>query len=125
MESCLVRRRLWPVTIIPLIVNLPLVLSKQCRSFRTDDGTLFFATEIDNRQPGLYRIRKHFQVARDLSIMLAGETVQLLSDTQIEMSWSYKYDRDTLVGLITSSGMQLVAEYASTDKRFLTLLAKK
>ena len=64
-------------------------------------------------------------MARDLSIMLAGETVQLLSDTQIEMSWSYKYDRDALVGLITSSGMQLVAEYASTDKRFLTLLAKK
>ena len=90
-----------------------------------DDGTLYFATEIDNRQPGLYRIRKHFQVARDLNIMLAGETVRLLSDTHIEMNWSYKYDRDALVGLITSSGMQLVAEYASTDKRFLTLLAKK
>jgi uncharacterized SAM-dependent methyltransferase len=57
--------------------------------------------------------------------MLAGETVRLLSDTHIEMNWSYKYDRDALVGLITSSGMQLVAEYASTDKRFLTLLAKK
>jgi len=27
--------------------------------------------------------------------------------------------------LITSSGMQLIAEYASTDKRFLTLLANK
>ena len=90
-----------------------------------NDGRLHIKTDVDNRQPGLYRIRKHFQVARDLSIMLAGETVQLLSDTQIEMSWSYKYDRDTLVGLITSSGMQLVAEYASTDKRFLTLLAKK
>ena len=90
-----------------------------------DDGTLYFATEIDNRQQGLYKIRKHFQVARDLNIMLAGETVRLFSDSQIEMSWSYKYDRDALVGLITSSGMQLVAEYASTDKRFLTLLVKK
>ena len=57
--------------------------------------------------------------------MLAGETVQILSDTNIEMSWSYKYDRDALKGLITSSGMQLAAEYLSTDKRFMTLLVKK
>ena len=85
----------------------------------------YFATDIDNRQPGFYRIRKHFQVARDLNIMLAGETVQLLSDTHIEMSWSYKYDRDALVDLITSSGMQLIAEHTSTDKRFITLLLKK
>jgi hypothetical protein len=47
------------------------------------------------------------------------------SSGQFEMNWSYKYDRDALVGLITSSGMQLVAEYDSTDKRFLSLLTKK
>ena len=90
-----------------------------------NDGRLHIQTDIDNRQAGLYRIRKHFQASRDLKIMLAGETVQLLSDTNIEMSWSYKYDRDALTGLITSSGMQLAAEYLSTDKRFLTLLVKK
>ena len=90
-----------------------------------NDGRLHIKTDIDNRQPGLYRIRKHFQASRDLKIMLAGETVQILSDTNIEMSWSYKYDRDALTGLITSSGMQLAAEYLSTDKRFLTLLVKK
>ncbi|MDC0229640.1 L-histidine N(alpha)-methyltransferase [Deltaproteobacteria bacterium] len=70
-------------------------------------------------------MRKHFQASRDLKIMLAGETVQILSDTNIEMSWSYKYDRDALTGLITSSGMQIAVEYLSTDKRFLTLLVKK
>ena len=90
-----------------------------------NDGRLHIQTDIDNRQAGLYRIRKHFQASRDLKIMLAGETVQILSDTNIEMSWSYKYDRDALTGLITSSGMQLAAEYLSTDKRFLTLLVKK
>ena len=90
-----------------------------------NDGRLHIQTDIDNRQAGLYRIRKHFQASRDLKIMLAGETVQILSDTNIEMSWSYKYDRDALIGLITSSGMQLAAEYLSTDKRFLTLLVKK
>ena len=90
-----------------------------------NDGSLHIQTDIDNRQAGLYRIRKHFQASRDLKIMLAGETVQILSDTNIEMSWSYKYDRDALTGLITSSGMQLAAEYLSTDKRFMTLLVKK
>ena len=90
-----------------------------------NDGRLHIQTDIDNRQAGLYRIRKHFHASRDLKIMLAGETVQILSDTNIEMSWSYKYDRDALTGLITSSGMQLAAEYLSTDKRFLTLLVKK
>ena len=90
-----------------------------------NDGRLHIHTDIDNRQAGLYRIRKHFQASRDLKIMLAGETVQILSDTNIEMSWSYKYDRDALTGLITSSGMQLAAEYLSTDKRFMTLLVKK
>ena len=89
------------------------------------DGRLPIQTDIDDRQPGLYRIRKHFQASRDLKIMLAGETVQILSDSNIEMSWSYKYDRDALAGLITSSGMQLEAEYLSEDKRFLTLLVKK
>ena len=90
-----------------------------------NDGRVHIQTDIDNRQAGLYRIRKHFKAARDLKIMLAGETVQILSDTNIEMSWSYKYDRDALTGLITQSGMQLAAEYLSTDKRFLTLLVKK
>ena len=90
-----------------------------------NDGRLHIQTDVDNRQSGLYRIRKHFQASRDLKILLAGETVQILSDTNIEMSWSYKYDRDALTGLITSSGMQLAAEYLSTDKRFLTLLVKK
>jgi uncharacterized SAM-dependent methyltransferase len=90
-----------------------------------NDGRLHIKTDVDNRQPGFYRIRKHFQASRNLKIMLAGEAVQILSDTNIEMSWSYKYDRDALTGLITSSGMQLAAEYLSTDKRFLTLLVKK
>ena len=90
-----------------------------------NDGRLHIKTDVDNRQAGLYRIRKHFQASRDLKILLAGEPVHILSATNIEMSWSYKYDRDTLVNLITSSGMQLEAEYLSTDKRFLTLLVKK
>ena len=90
-----------------------------------NDGRLHIKTDVDNRQPGYYRIRKHFQASRDLKIMLAGEAVQILSDTNIEMSWSYKYDRDALTGLTTSSGMKLMAEFFSTDNRFVTLLLKK
>ena len=89
------------------------------------DGMLNFSTDRDDRQPGLYRIRKHFKVARDLTIMLAGETVQLLSGTHIEMSSSYKYDLETLVSLITTAGMQPLAQYTSVDKKFLTLLVTR
>ncbi len=90
-----------------------------------NDGSLHIKTDVDNRQPGLYRIRKHFHASRDLKIMLAGETVQIPSETNIEMSWSYKYDLDALKGLIKSSEMKLAAEFISTDKRFTTLLVTK
>jgi uncharacterized SAM-dependent methyltransferase len=89
------------------------------------DGTLHFATDRDDRQPGLYRVRKHFQAATNLAIMLAGETVRLEAGAHIEMNWSYKYDRETLVSLLTTAGLQPVAQYDSVDKRFLTLLATR
>lgn len=89
------------------------------------DGTLHFATDRDDRQPGLYRIRKHFHAAGNLTIMLAGETVRLVAGAHIEMNWSYKYDREALVSLLTTAGMQPVAQYDSVDKQLLTLLATR
>ena len=89
------------------------------------DGRLIFQSEVDFRQSGLYRVRKQFQASRDLKIILAGEPLRILSGTNIEMSWSYKYDHEALTGLITSSGMQIAGEYLSNDERFLTLLLKK
>ena len=90
-----------------------------------DDGVLKIDTDIDSRMQGLYRIRKQFQVARDLKILLSGETLKLSSNTNIEMSWSYKYERNTLIDIVTSSGLKLIGEHASKDKHFLTLLLKK
>ncbi len=90
-----------------------------------DDGILKIDTDLDRRMQGLYRIRKQFHVSRDLKIMLAGETVRLSSNTNIEMSWSYKYDRNTLIDIVTSSGMQIIEEHSSKDGNFLTLLLKK
>jgi uncharacterized SAM-dependent methyltransferase len=89
------------------------------------DGTLHFTTDHDDRQPGLYRVRKHFHAAADLTIILAGETVRLAAGAHIEMNWSYKYDREALISLLTTAGMQPVAQYDSVDKRFLTLLATR
>ena len=90
-----------------------------------DDGVLKIDTDIDSRMQGLYRIRKQFKVARDLKILLSGETLKLSSNTNIEMSWSYKYERNTLIDIVTSTGLQLLGEYYSKDKHFLTLLLKK
>ena len=41
------------------------------------------------------------------------------------MSLSYKYERNTLIDIVTSSGLKLIGEHASKDKHFLTLLLKK
>ena len=48
----------------------------------------------------------------------------LFSDSHLEKGWSYKYDRNAQVRLITSSETHLLSEYKSPDKRFVTLLAK-
>jgi len=87
------------------------------------DGVLHFSSDRDERRPGLYRIRKHFLTARDLNIVLAGEPLHLEAGAYIEMNWSYKYDRETMVDLLTLAGMQPVAQYHSTDERFLAILA--
>ncbi|HIG47788.1 MAG TPA: hypothetical protein EYQ20_15655 [candidate division Zixibacteria bacterium] len=55
--------------------------------------------------------------------MLAGEPLHLEASAYIEMNWSYKYDRETMVDLPTLAGMQSVAQYLSTDERFLAILA--
>ena len=64
-------------------------------------------------------------MTRDLKILLAGENVLLASNTNIEMSWSYKYKRDGLIGLITSSGMKLIEEHTSTYKKIYHPKVKK
>ncbi|MGH7455718.1 MAG: L-histidine N(alpha)-methyltransferase, partial [bacterium] len=90
-----------------------------------EDGELQFESDIDDRKPGLYRVRKHFRAARDLALLIAGETIRLRAGERIEMNWSYKYAHDTFLELLHEAGMAAVAQYVSDDGRFLMALARK
>jgi uncharacterized SAM-dependent methyltransferase len=90
-----------------------------------EDGELQFESDVDDRKPGLYRVRKHFQAARDLALLIAGETLRLNAGERIEMNWSYKYAHETFLELLRAAGMAAVAQYASDDGRFLMALARK
>jgi len=90
-----------------------------------EDGVLQFESDSDDRKPGLYRVRKHFHAARDLTLLIAGERIQLNAGERIEMNWSYKYAHETFLELLREAGMALVTQYLSADERFLMALARK
>jgi uncharacterized SAM-dependent methyltransferase len=88
-----------------------------------DDGVLRFETSVDDRYTGLFRLRKHFLPARDLSLQVAGETVRWPEGQRVEMNWSCKYERETFLALLADAGLASVAHYLSADKRFIMALA--
>jgi uncharacterized SAM-dependent methyltransferase len=90
-----------------------------------EDGELRFESDVDGRKPGLYRVRKHFLAARDLALLIAGETIRWRAGERIEMNWSYKYAHETFLALLREGGMSPVAQYLSEDERFLMALARK
>jgi len=90
-----------------------------------EDGALQFESDIDERKPGLYRVRKHFRAAKDLTLLIAGETIRLRTGERLEMNWSYKYARETFLDLLREAGMTLTRHYVSDDERFLMALGRK
>lgn len=88
------------------------------------DGVLRFETVEDERWPGLFRLRKHFLPARDLTLQVAGETVRWREGERVEMNWSGKYARETFAAVLTGAGLAPVAQYASVDDRFVMALVR-
>lgn len=89
-----------------------------------DDGVLRFETGEDDSRPGLFRLRKHFLPARDLTLQVAGETVRWREGQRVEMNWSCKYARETFLALLADAGLAPVATYASADGRFVMALTR-
>lgn len=87
------------------------------------DGALVFASEMDARRTGLYRVSKHFRAARDLAIPVAGRRVVLAAGEKIAMSCSYKYARAAFLAMVRETGFEPLGEYVSEDARFLMVLA--
>ena len=84
-----------------------------------DDGTLEFGIERDAERDGLYRVTKHFTAARDVRMLVAGETVALAPGERIAMSASHKYDEDTFLTILREAALVPIATYRSRDGNFL------
>lgn len=89
-----------------------------------DDGVLRFEASEDDRHRGVFRLRKHFLPARDLTLQVAGETVRWREGQRVEMNWSCKYARETFAALLAGAGLAPVAHYASADERFVMALTR-
>jgi uncharacterized SAM-dependent methyltransferase len=90
-----------------------------------DDGVLRFEVDEDAGRPGLFRLRKHFMPARDLTVQVAGEPVRWLIGQRVEMNWSGKYAPGVFEGLLEDAGLSLVGRYVSEDERFVMVAARK
>ncbi len=114
---------MWPSRFRGTTMCAPLVM-RSLGLAEPEDGVLQFESDIDDRKSGLYRVRKHFQAARDLALLIAGETLRLNAGERIGMNWSYKYAHETFLELLREAEMETVAQYVSDDERFLMVLVR-
>lgn len=89
-----------------------------------DDGVLRFETSEDDARPGLYRLRKHFEPARDLAVTVAGETIRWQAGQRVEMNWSGKYTHEAFLALLRDAGLAPVTQHVSADGRFVMVLSR-
>ncbi len=91
-----------------------------------NDASLVFEQDEDPRLAGLFRVTKHARVLRHLEVVLAGHRVVFAAGEHVNMHCSYKYARETLMGLLRQiGGLTIEAEYLSPDQRFVMALTRK
>lgn len=89
-----------------------------------DDGVLRFEVEENVGGTGLYRLRKHFLPARDITLQVAGETVRWHAGRRVEMNWSGKYAAGAFEQLLEGAGLVSAARFVSQDERFVMIAAR-
>jgi len=88
------------------------------------DGSLVFKTKPAEDQLGVYYLTKHFQASRDLSLNIAGSTINIARSEKMEMSVSGKFSREAFSRMIgEEAGFSPIREFVSRDQRFLMVLA--
>lgn len=87
------------------------------------DGRLVFE---DIAEPhGLWRLAKHFEPARALTIRLGGEPIRMESGTKLQMSFSLKYSAGTIETLVERAGFTIDARVETDDGRFVLISARR
>jgi hypothetical protein len=91
-----------------------------------DDGEIRFNQKRDERHDGLHLITRAFRARRDLSATVAGQEIPLQRGESIGMNFQYTYTQNAFRWLVSEhGGLQIMAEHASPDGRFLTAVCMK
>ena len=91
-----------------------------------DDGEIHFSLKRDDRRDGLHMIIRSFRAARDLSATVAGQEIPMQRGERIGMNFQYTYTPEAFRWLLSKQGgLEILAEHASPDGRFLTAVCKK
>jgi len=92
----------------------------------TDDGEIRFNHKMDERHEGLHLITRSFRAARDLSVSVGGVEISLERGERIGLNFQYTYTPESFRWLLRDhGGLEIVEEYTSSDRRFLTAVCKK
>lgn len=102
-------------------------LSATAAGLTRDDGDLISETHPDQEGAGgIYLLRKHFTLKRDVTLHAAGADVALGRGDRLDMGYSCKYTPVGFVGLPErSGGMRVERSFTSDDGRFLVAAARR
>ena len=90
------------------------------------DGEIRYDHKRDGRHAGLHIITRHFHADRDLTVIAAGEEVDLARGERIGLNFQYTYTAEAFHWLLCEQGgLEIVKEYVSPDGRFLTAMCRK
>jgi uncharacterized SAM-dependent methyltransferase len=90
------------------------------------DGEIRYDHKRDDRHAGLHIITRYFHADRDLTMIAAGEDVDLARGERIGLNFQYTYTAQAFHWLLCEQGgLKTVKQYLSPDGRFLTAMCRK
>jgi len=91
-----------------------------------DDGEVRFNHKQDERHEGLHLITRSFRAGGDLSATVGGVEVSLERGERIGLNFQYTYTPESFRWLLRDhGGLEVLEEYTSPDRRFLTAVCRK
>lgn len=88
------------------------------------DGTLLF--RFEKGRNGIHRLAKSFHFRRTTHLSVSGHAFSFKKGSSIQMSPSYKCDRERMRKLLEAGGtLSIVEEYKTPDRRYLLWLCRK
>ena len=90
------------------------------------DGEIRFNLKEDERHEGLRLTTRYFRAEMDLALSAVGQTVGLQRGERIGLNFQYAYTPEAFRWLLQEQGgLDILREYESPDRRFLTAVCQK